>query len=218
MFSQVVTFMPRVYAKQAIRRAAAGPKTHAKTTSKSLPSFLDKHSRNQGPHFRLLFNQPVSSSAGFIIIAATSALLSFVIIFFTNAPPPLATNVVPSIFSGTRLYVSPTYGYHLRYPDTWAYEIRPVGEFEEVIFSGNGDKIVVATTDNVSIHTLIPAVPENAALNGISALRYHDYDPLTGQPLDRVVAKREEDGQYYEISGYGPKFERLIRSFALLPQ
>jgi len=206
--------MPRVYAKQAAYRAAAAHKTRAKTTSKSLSSFLDKHSRDQRLNFGPFLNQPVSSTTGFIIIAAMSVLLSFVIIFFTNAPLPLATNVVPSIFSGTRLYISLTYGYHLRYPETWNYEIKSAGESEKVVFSGNGDRIVVATINNVSIYTLIPAVPENVALNGINALRYHDYDPLTGQPMDRVVVKRE-DGQYHEISGYGPKFERLLRSFAL---
>ena len=220
--------MPRIEAKRTkpkglatarkIRVKAARPRSAiAYSTTWSLLGGKRARIQRQGRDFASFLNQPVSSSAGLVVAVAVSAFFLFEIMSLAKAPIPLTTATLPPISSRTRLYISKTYGYQLRYPNTWVYEVRPVGEFEEVILIGGGDKVVVATTNEVSTSTLIPAAPETLVLNGINAFRYHDYDSLTGQPQDRVVIKRP-DGLYHEILGYGPRFERLIKSFALSNQ
>lgn len=164
--------------------------------------------------FISFLNQPVSPIASFAVPAVLSIFFILIIIYVANEPIPLTTAAVPRTAAQTRLYVSEAYGYKFRYPSNWTYEVKPLGEFEEVVLSGNGETIIVRTTNEVSTSTLIPAAPETVTLNGISALRYHDYDSSTGEPQDRIVISRP-DGLYHEVSGYGPRFERLAKSFTL---
>lgn len=213
--------MPRIQVRQTkpkrivtahkIRSMAA-----ARCSVKKYPTIQPppERERAQGQDFTAFFNQSVPSTVGLGVTAAVGVFFLLVIISLANAPIPLATAALPSASSRTRLYVSETYGYKFHYPNTWVFEVNQVGKFEEVILSGNGEKIAVATTSEVSTSTLIPAVPETLVLNGISAFRYHDYDPFTGEPQNRVVIKRP-DGLYHEILGYGLRFERLVKSFVL---
>lgn len=159
----------------------------------------------------------VQTKHGLFIIISASAISSLVIIYLSVAAMPLATTPVVSVLSLSKNYISDSYNYQVRYPGTWSYEVNasPLeGVLEEVAFIKDANKIVVITANEVSTATLFPEAPLELDLNGTAALRYHDYDSATGQPLDRVIIKRE-DGRYNELRGYGTFFERLIGSFII---
>ena len=132
----------------------------------------------------------------------------------------MATSIasVTSFQSRNRLYTSEKYGYQVRYPNSWTYQTLPSvspGVLEEIIFSRATDKIVILTTREISTNTLFPEAPLEFAVRGGLAARYHDYDKITGQSLDRVVIGRE-DGTYQELRGYGRFFDHIVNSFTIL--
>ena len=198
---------------QAINQGGAQIKPIDASFSKAV-----KNGQKQAEEWLSLLRRPISSMVGLSIVIVISVIIGAAMIFLAAVPRPSFIPLPPSISSQTLTYESKTYGYHLRYSNSWTYNVSEAsasGEIEEVIFKGNGDKIVVATTKKTSEDTLIPASPTIMVLNGVNAIRYHDYDPATGLPLDRVVIERD-DGLYHELRGFGSMFERLVRSFTLV--
>ena len=139
-------------------------------------------------------------------------------LYLSNAPMATSIASVTSFQSRNRLYTSEKYGYQVRYPNSWTYQTLPSvspGVLEEIIFSRATDKIVILTTREISTNTLFPEAPLEFAVRGGLAARYHDYDKITGQSLDRVVIGRE-DGTYQELRGYGRFFDQIVNSFTIL--
>ncbi|PJE75484.1 hypothetical protein COV04_04570 [Candidatus Uhrbacteria bacterium CG10_big_fil_rev_8_21_14_0_10_48_11] len=140
------------------------------------------------------------------------------VLWRTIAQQPALDSSVPDISTQTT-YASPSEGYAFSYPILWRVsEFTTAGQTDEgkplhsLVVSNGVHRIVIYTESTVSSETLIPSAPTRETVGALSAERYHDYDPATGGPLDRVVIKRP-DGRYNEIRGYGPVFERVLQSF-----
>jgi len=150
-----------------------------------------------------------------IFIAVVVAGLGMLVVLWPRAVP-MATG--PFFVPRIRHYTS-VYGYRVSYPPDWSYNVAkdsvlPPDIIEQVTFHGGGGTVVVRTARRVSTATLIPAAPIPLTLNGVAALWYHDYDPGTGLPLDRVIVRRP-DGLFNELRGYGASFEGFAKGFLL---
>lgn len=157
----------------------------------------------------------VSSQSGIFLVVVVSVIFGAVMMYLASSPFPMATTSIAPASLRMKIYQSEKYGYRISYPNSWVLTTneQPSDALEEIVIGAGLDKVTIVTTDKVSLDTLFPALPRPEALKGINGVRYHDYDPVSGVPLDRVVIERP-DGYYNEVRGYGKSFERIVKSFS----
>lgn len=124
---------------------------------------------------------------------------------FQRIPPvPVADSTV--VVSALKPYIS-NEGYTISYPVGWTASTDEATQ--TTTFSRGNTKVTATLITNVDTTTLFPDTPTTATVDGLTALRYHDYDSATGQVLDRVAIPRPTGG-YLEIRGYGPILDRML--------
>lgn len=155
----------------------------------------------------------MSVAVALTVLIALVFVAGLLLVGLSQRPVIVAETVTPRAAT-IHTYTSPRFRYALRYPAGWTYQMDLP---ERVTFRRGSEEVTVSTTDRVSEQTLIPASPVEFQLrDGTTALRFRDYNPTTGQPLDRVVVERP-DGLFHELRGYGTVFETIVQTFTLRP-
>lgn len=201
----------------ATRRPSRRPARVGERASRATHQLLDRirsslHSLTQPKEQPLVIAERYG-----IFMAVTVAGLGLLVVLWPRVVPVTTdSSAVPRI----RHYTSSAYGYRVSYPPDWSYDVAKVSTLpsdilEQVTFHSGGGTVMVRTARRVSTTTLIPAAPVPLTLNGVAALWYHDYDPGTGLPLDRIIVRRS-DGLFNELRGYGAAFEEFAKGFSLV--
>jgi hypothetical protein len=150
------------------------------------------------------------------------SLLASVLGFIVLARPlPAPDDFYLPAAARSQVFRSST-GYTVRYPARWtAAAERPAepGVVEQAALTSPSGRVrvTILAARGQAADPLFPATPRSVALNGLSALRYDDYDRTTATPLTRVIVVSPDQGRLtYELRGRGPIFERIVRSFRLV--
>lgn len=166
--------------------------------------------------------QVVPPQVAILIVVAFALTLGFGILSMGRAPmATVADSTTPVVTMHT--YQSSHLPYQLRYPAGWSVEVfaeslpTSQGSFERVIFRRGREVVTfVAATSEQRVTPLFPSLPARIVVDGREALRYQDYDTVTGQPLDRVTLNVGRLS--YLMSGSSPVLDRFVASLQILPQ
>ncbi len=148
----------------------------------------------------------ISAGLAFVVVVLVSAVAGLGLMAYASAPTDVGT---VNSQNNWQWFVSPD-GYQVRYPKGWS-----VTTGSAVVFQSSQDTVTVATLKKAVESGLFPDATVQLTLHGAKATQYRDADPVTGEPIDRVVVKRS-DGRVNEIRGNGPAFEMIVSSFTLL--
>lgn len=162
----------------------------------------------------------VPSVAGVIVISAFALMVAAGLLSVSRLAPTSVVGTSTPVVNPTHTYTSVALGYRLRYPADWRFEVSvpatPRGvQRERLIFRrGQGAVTLQVSRAPLTVVPLIPSAPRTLTVSGQPADRYRDYDPATGQSLDRVIVTLGP--LHYEISGSGPDFEAFLANLSIL--